>query len=776
VRRLVLVGAILLTAVVRPAAADVVVRSSVTATSVPLGESFDWVVSVDGAMGAELPAVPEFNWANVGYNGSSQEMTFINGQVSQRTAFQYHVQPTRQGKFQVPRVTVRVKGGVYSTDAINIDVTPPQPGTAPSFGADGRNARLKLVASAAPRTVVVGEPVIYTIRFYQGTRLMSAPEFHGPETPRFYVEPTGPGRTYYEGGGSDRWLVGERSTVLYPTVSGRLTIGPASMACMVPDFDHPDGIEVDLGCDQVVIDVRPLPPAPPGFTGTVADAQLTGAIDRRAIRADESVQVTFRLNGTGNLRLAALPALDNLADFEIFDRKIDDSLAVEDGRPSGTKVVRYTLLPRRPGPLMIPPVHYVTYVPGQGYRALDWPGARIDVAPGLARGGTGQAPTKFSLVPTSQPGGAPWTPARPYAGAALVLLGLAFALPRLRRPTGAAEAAAEAARGARLEQLSTRMGEARLRGDVHEFWRSAEEALEGVPPGEADVLRQRIAQARYAPGGGGPGEMDALAARIAALLLTARGEARQGARPRTSPVMRALTWGLVIAALALAGIGAAQALGAPRDEELSSRLKQAAQALAGNEKALAGKALIELWNAGAHRPGVAVDLAIVAYYDRRLGEAALWTERARRLDPRHPTVIDLAHALAQEGAWESLPLGLRARTTSGELAFLGCVLAFLGLLALGIRRRAARMAGGALFVLALGLGALAAQSGAGGEAPGRGIVLVDTPLADTPGGPTTVNLEAGRALWLEGASGGWMRVRAGSQVSGFVPAGRVRAI
>src|SRR5262249_3691209 len=159
--------------------------------------------------------------------GSSQEMSFVNGQMSQRTVFQFHLTPTRTGNFQVPAVTVRAKGGVYSTDAIAIQVTPPQPGAQPSVTGDGR-VRLRLVASAAPRMVVVGEPVVYTIRFYQGTRILGSPDYRGPETPRFYVEPTGQGTTQYEGTGPDRWLVGERKTVLYPTVSGRLVIGPAT--------------------------------------------------------------------------------------------------------------------------------------------------------------------------------------------------------------------------------------------------------------------------------------------------------------------------------------------------------------------------------------------------------------------------------------------------------------------------------------------------------------------------------------------------------------------
>jgi hypothetical protein len=239
---------------------------------------------------------------------------------------------------------------------------------------------------------------------------------------------------------------------------------------------------------------------------------------------------------------------------------------------------------------------------------------------------------------------------------------------------------------------------------------------------------------------------------------------------------RVLTTLFLVCGIAAAGVAAFEWIRAPKDEALSSRLQQAANALQGEARPQARTALIELWNEGARRPGVAVDLAIAAWYDRRLGEATLWTERARRLDPRHPIVSDLEKALAQEGAWEGLPTGARARTTGGELAFLACAALALGLLLLGLRRRWSRVVGGVVVLLGLVVAAIAGQSGAAGEAPGRGIVLADTPLADRPGGTGDVTLEAGRALWLEGASGGWTRVRAGSQVRGFIPENRVRAI
>jgi hypothetical protein len=189
--------------------------------------------------------------------------------------------------------------------------------------------------------------------------------------------------------------------------------------------------------------------------------------------------------------------------------------------------------------------------------------------------------------------------------------------------------------------------------------------------------------------------------------------------------------------------------------------------------------LLGAWNAGARRPGVAHDLALAAWYERQLGETALWTERARRLDPRHPLVATLIETLREEGAWEGLPTGARARTTGGEIAFAACVVLALALLVFVVARRRAvgRWTGRALVALALGLALYAGQSGAAGEAPGRALVLRATPLSPAPGVAGDIELEPGRALWLEGRGpDGWERVRLSSQVHGVVPAAAVRAI
>ncbi|MEO6461983.1 MAG: hypothetical protein ABIP29_02820, partial [Candidatus Eisenbacteria bacterium] len=260
---------------------------------------------------------------------------------------------------------------------------------------------------------------------------------------------------------------------------------------------------------------------------------------------------------------------------------------------------------------------------------------------------------------------------------------------------------------------------------------------------------------------------------------TAQAALRGQGRARAPRAARIGAGVLALVAIACLVAGGFAVAAHPDDAALTRTLQAASADLAANDAPRAQQRLIEAWNAGARRSGVALDLALAAWYERRLGETALWTERARRLDPRHPLVATLVEALREEGAWEGLPVGARARTTGGEIAFAACLLLALALLVFVAGRRHApvRWTGRGLVVAAMALAVYAVQSGAAGEAPGRAVVLRAVPLSPSPGVAGDVELEPGRALWLEGDAGrGWVRARLGSQVRGVVPANAVRAL
>jgi hypothetical protein len=546
------------------------------------------------------------------------------------------------------------------------------------------------------------------------------------------------------------------------------------MTCLVADPDQPNGLPVNLASDPIPVDVRPLPPAPAGFGGAVVDAELAGTVDRTTIRADESILVTFRLAGTGNLRLAPAPEWKDLEDFDVFEKKEDDSLAVEEGRPEGTKRLYYTLLPRRPGVLRLPPLRYVTYVPGQGYRTLSWAGATIEVTPGLARDarttGNGE---RIALTPTRDVGGEAWTPARPFVGGALAAFGLAAWVVAAARRRRMAAGRADGGGAAAMRGAARALEEVRNKDDARTFFARAEEAMRSLP--DAPDLHARVAEARYAPGGAAAEAMARLGPELTRALL-AEAAALDRVRVPLPLFVRGTAIALVALAVAALAVGGYRAAQAPALPDLAPRLVRAVELLEAGQVPAGERALLDLWNAGARRPGVALDLAVAADFQKRLGEAALWTERGRRIDPRHPLATDLAQALVTQDAWEGLPTGALAATTVGELVFAALLLLALAGFAFAVGGSVPRGVGAGLLLLALGAAGFAVREAAVGQAPGRAVVVIETPLADTPGGPSTVTLEAGRAVWIVGTGRGVTHVKVSGQVDGWVAASAVREI
>ncbi len=767
------------------ASAQIVVRSAVRSTQFALGEPMPWVVIVEGVSGADPPTIPDLDWAVVQPTGTQQSMAWVNGRSSARTEFGFSITAIQEGSFSIPPVSLREGGRSYTTDAIAVFVSAQSPATAMQ---GDPAARVRFWVRAEPMNPVAGQPVIFTVASaLSDVRLLAEGSKTPAQYPGFYAEKPGPTRSSNQVMDGRRWVVGEMSTVLYPLAAGKQTLAPVRADYPITDPAFPNGRMISVVSEPLTIDVRPLPPAPPGYAGAVFDGILTGRVDRTTVRADETVELTLRLAGAGNLRLAPLPALPELADFHVFSRQVTDSLDTDNGPPSGAKLLRYSLLPRRAGPLVIPPLSYVTYVPGEGYRTLEWAGAIIEVSPALARGGSPGGPERAArLVPTDDPGGTPWTAARPFVGAALVAFAAALWLGKMRLsarrsggddPAALARHAREAAE--RLDGHVATLRAARARGDAAAFWRAAEEALAGDATPEASSLRERVGAARYAPGGGSTAAMETVEAPLVARLTAARATASAAGRTRAPRAARIVALALVALGVVLLALGGVAVASHPPDSVLRAQMAEASEALRTGRILDAQRTLVTAWNNGARRPGVAIDLALGALYQRKLGEAALWTERARRLDPRHPRVVLLAEALTEEGAWEGLPHGARARTTSGELAFAACVLVTFALLVFvtGRRRAWGRWLGRVLVVAALALAFYASQGGAAGEAPGRAVVLTPVPLSTAPRAGGDIELEPGRAVWLDGpAHDGWIAVRVGSQVRGFVPRGAVRLL
>lgn len=781
--------------------ADPTARTILERRQLTRGEPVQWAIVLENAGTAAPEAeIPPLDWARVQEAGTSRNVSWVNGRFSSTVSYQFLLIPEQLGRHQVPAVSFQVGHTRVSTEPIVVDVLPSVGGVgAPNTP---RGGRLRLIATVDHASAVVGEPVRLTVRFYQGIRLRSDPQYRSPDAPGFWSEPASVPRSYYVEQGGSRWLVSEARTVLYPTVAGRLRVGPAKMVAELATGEDSDELDplsslfggrragevVEIESEPLGLDVVPSPLAgrPAGYQGAVGDFRLVLSADRTHVRADETINVTVRLVGTGGLRLAAAPSWASLEDFQIYGGVSRDSIDLEGEAPSGAKIVEIPLLPRHRGRLRIPPLVYSTYVPGSGYRVLRTEPLDIQVDAPLS--GMSGAP---ALTPLDVPRGI----SRPPTGwtgwlAAVIGLGsVVLAGSWLARRRRSEEREAEE-RWVRSAQAT--LAQARQSGDRSAYFAEAERVLMAAEPargsgtapdqeGEARRrLLERVRAARYAPGGGAQ-RLEEFGGEVEGHLRARLARAHRGGRSLAAPATA-----LAISALLVVG-GAGYAVWrsqtARPDETLVERWREAARDLAGGEGERAGAILDDLWQSGYRGGTLAAQGALAALDERRLGLAALWAERARRESPRDPFVRAVRRVLDEEGALPGHPEGLGTVVTWREAMLAAAILWALAASLWGIGSLSARPSRRLARGVGIGLSALAVlvafvalavwRSGFGD----RGAVVTDSvPLRVAPGGKEELDLEPGRLVELRGGNGPWVRVGLGGGVEGWIPAANANRV
>src|SRR5262249_26014080 len=117
--------------------------------------------------------------------------------------------------------------------------------------------------------------------------------------------------------------------------------------------------------DQLTIEVMPLPEQgkPNSFTGGVGDFNLTAAVDKYDVRANEAVTLTLKVEGRGNLAAIGEPKAKWPENVELYDSK---GVAKSSSGGVGQKVFEFLLIPRAPGKVMLPALEMSFFDPAKG--------------------------------------------------------------------------------------------------------------------------------------------------------------------------------------------------------------------------------------------------------------------------------------------------------------------------------------------------------------------------------------------------------------------------
>ena len=324
--------------------------------------------------------------------GKSTSLQIINGQrtKSVQSTYTYVLRPVKAGRFTLPTATAKVKGKTISSESATIEVVAAgaassrQQTARPSSGqtvqrqqVGVQDSDIFLVLTLDKSKVIVGEPIIATLKLYQrvniaGFENVSFPTFNGFWSQEIEA-PTNIefAREVHDGQIYNAALL--RKFVLVPQQQGKVTINPAEMTCLVNVrvssggtsifdgfFDDYRTVRKKVSTQPLTVTVDPLPAgAPASFAGGVGKFDISAKVSKDTLKTHEAASLILTVSGRGNVSLLETPKVNFPPDMEVYDTKVSDKL--DKSGLSGSRTYEYPFIPRSYGDFEIEPIKYSYY-------------------------------------------------------------------------------------------------------------------------------------------------------------------------------------------------------------------------------------------------------------------------------------------------------------------------------------------------------------------------------------------------------------------------------
>ena len=361
---------------------------------VSIDEQFNVTFVIEGAKPSDFSWDPgsDFDLVWGPQQGRSTSIQIINGKrtESTQTTYSYILRPLKTGKFTLAKASAKVKGNeIYSTShAIEVVSSGSSSGQSskPSQGQSSNQSSqrgnisdsdLFLRLSLNRSDVVVGEPVIATVKLYQRVNIAG---FEGVSFPSFdgfwSQEIEAPSNIEFQRETYDGQIYNAavlRKFLLIPQHQGKIRIDPAELVCLVGVrvssggnsifdgfFDEYANVRKKVQTSPVTINVSALPAdAPASFGGGVGEFTISASVSKDSLKTHEAASLVVTVSGKGNVSLLETPKVSFPPDMEVYDSKVTSNMAP--GGMSGTRRYEFPFIPRSYGDFTIEPIKYSYY-------------------------------------------------------------------------------------------------------------------------------------------------------------------------------------------------------------------------------------------------------------------------------------------------------------------------------------------------------------------------------------------------------------------------------
>lgn len=367
--------------------------SSVSKSNVGVGEQFEVDFSMNAGGTHFTP--PNFNNFQVisGPNMAS-DMTSINGSNTLNITYSYILAAAKEGTFTIDAAAIVINGHTLVSGSVKVTVkgqAPPvqkpsqQPVAVPDESvakADFKDISKQIFIRAVvdKTNAYVGEQIKVNYKIYTRVDILGgqpdkAPELNGFWNQDVVSKTNAPWKSeVYKGLRYNVTTI--KQSILFPQHAGDLSIDPLSVSFGVrlplpavnilgKVYNNYQDVAYKAKSQAVIIHAIALPTAgkPADFGGAVGSFSLYTDADKKALKANETLDYTAEISGTGNLSLINAPKITLPADIEKYDPKTTDRITTDSNGVSGSRKFSYLLIPRHQGDFMLNPANFTYFNP-----------------------------------------------------------------------------------------------------------------------------------------------------------------------------------------------------------------------------------------------------------------------------------------------------------------------------------------------------------------------------------------------------------------------------
>lgn len=324
---------------------------------------------------------PSFeNFKVVGGPSQSISNSWINGERTYSKTYTYFLAPKKRGSANIGQASIEVKGVIYKTSPIEINVTAavdvPKDPNDPEYLA---SESIDLVAEISKTDPYLNEAisVVYKLYIAENTGIRTWNEIDKPRYNDFWSQNIDVKELKVQEGlykGENYRFVVLKKTVLFPQKTGELSLEPLTLDISVEvPSNRRDifGRRATTTVNRTVtagnrnIKVKPLPKQgrPENFSGAVGEFDFKVESSKKTLTASEAFNLKLEVSGKGNLMLFELPEPILPSSLEIYDPEHSEDIKTSLNGTKGRILDNYTIVTNESGQYPIPPISFSFFNP-----------------------------------------------------------------------------------------------------------------------------------------------------------------------------------------------------------------------------------------------------------------------------------------------------------------------------------------------------------------------------------------------------------------------------